>query len=72
MAIAGDLEVVRKFCLKFNLVKGEEKQLDLYSKRGYIFTKSALRPLITTFIANAKKAGESAVKAWRLDNVPSG
>ena len=60
MAIAGDIEIARKFCLKFNLVKEEERQLDLYLKRGQIFTKSALKPLIVTFIANAKKAGEYA------------
>ena len=60
MAIAGDIEIARKFCLKFNLVKEEERQLDLYLKRGQIFTKSALKPLIVSFIANAKKAGEYA------------
>ena len=60
MQIAGDIEVARKFCMKFNLVKDEEQLLDLYSKRGSIYTKSALKPLITTYIANAKKASEYA------------
>ena len=60
MQIVGDIGVARKFCMQFSLVKDQEQLLDLYSKRGSIYTKSALRPLITTYIANAKKAGDFA------------